>query len=43
MLAVVSEVMDHKTWLWRKKSTDKIVAATDPKVELSSKEEEVNH
>lgn len=41
MLAVVSEVMDHKTWLWRKKSTDKIVAATDRKVELSSKEEEI--
>ncbi|KAJ6413015.1 hypothetical protein OIU84_005933 [Salix udensis] len=33
--------MDHKTWLWRKKSTDKIVVAADPKVDLSSKEEEI--
>ncbi|KAJ6681992.1 FILAMENT-LIKE PLANT PROTEIN 4 [Salix koriyanagi] len=33
--------MDHKTWLWRKKSTDKIVVAADPKVDLSSKEDEV--
>jgi hypothetical protein len=38
----MSEVMDHKTWLWRKKSADKIVVATDHKVDLSSNEEEVN-
>ncbi|CAK7337706.1 unnamed protein product [Dovyalis caffra] len=33
--------MDHKTWLWRKKSTDKNVVATEHKVDLSSKEEEI--
>ncbi|XP_011043506.1 PREDICTED: filament-like plant protein 7 isoform X2 [Populus euphratica] len=38
---VMSEVMDHKTWLWRKKSADKIVVATDHKVDLSSNEEEI--
>ncbi|KAL3583753.1 hypothetical protein D5086_014814 [Populus alba] len=37
----MSEVMDHKTWLWRKKSADKIVVATDHKVDLSSNEEEI--
>lgn len=34
--------MDHKTWLWRKKSTEKMIVATD-KVNLSpnGNEEEV--
>ncbi|GAV71291.1 DUF869 domain-containing protein [Cephalotus follicularis] len=31
--------MDHKTWLWRKKSTEKIIVASD-KEDLSSKENE---
>lgn len=35
--------MDHKTWLWRKKSTEKMIVVPD-KVDVSSKgsEEEVN-
>ncbi|KAG5241446.1 DUF869 protein [Salix suchowensis] len=32
--------MDHKTWMRRKKSADKIAVATDHKVDLSSNEEE---
>ncbi|KAJ6419856.1 hypothetical protein OIU84_029889 [Salix udensis] len=33
--------MDHKTWMRRKKSADKIAVATDHKVDLSSNEEEI--